>query len=388
MGASSEQRRFPAATDVSGPAAWIVVDTLADGRWLTRLELTRQTGLSPRTVDRVVHRLVGEGLLEQGPPSTRSGRPASPVRLKRLERFIGTVALHRDEIAAAVVTQDGSLHGLIRDTTRGWQDITDVAELCRDMLSRAKAMAGIETRLDGIVVGFPLPYQQGVGHVPLQRTRSYSQEWVTGNLAAELTRELGLEVVVENNCRLAALAEYRFGAAVGCEDAMYLQLVGGSNTGIIAGGQLLRGTAGFAGEISHLHVVADGPPCPCGARGCLGVCIQNSDRLIATWREVLPAADDVYEVLNLAVQGDVRLRQLLYELGLFMGEHLAAGCIMLNPSRLVIDGSLGLAVAPVVAGVTQALQARLPDRIFDALTIRPGAFGSEAALIGAAAISV
>lgn len=385
MKTSSSGRSASTDTRPGGIGFDVLMKALADQRWQTRLQLAVRTGLSARTVDRVVRQLLDEELLEEGPPLPGLGRPAVPVRLRHRQRLVGTVALHRDGISSAVISDDGSIHGLIRDTQRRWTDIDDLTGLCRDML--AASMAGMTpVSIDAFVLGFPLPYEQNVGHRPLQRDRSYSQRWMRGNLSAELNTALGIPVAVDNTCRLAALAEHRFGAARDCDDVIYLQLVGGSNTGIIAGGRLLRGTNGFAGEISHLHVQTDGPPCPCGAKGCLGVCIQNSDRLIATWRHLLPEVADVYEVLNLAAQGDSRLRELLYELGLFMGEYLAAGCIMLNPERLVIDGSLGLAVGPVVAGVTAALKARLPDRVFESLTVTPGRLGSEAALMGAAAL--
>ena len=42
----------------------------------------------------------------------------------------------------------------------------------------------------------------------------------------------------------------------------------GLGGGLVAGGRLQRGKHGFAGEYGHMVVDPDGPPCPCGRRGC------------------------------------------------------------------------------------------------------------------------
>jgi len=79
---------------------------------------------------------------------------------------------------------------------------------------------------------------------------------------------LGRPVSVDNDATCAAVAEWRLGAAMGIDDMVMVTLGTGIGGGIIAGGQLQRGTNGFAGEIGHIVVDPDGPPCPCGRRGC------------------------------------------------------------------------------------------------------------------------
>ncbi len=83
-----------------------------------------------------------------------------------------------------------------------------------------------------------------------------------------LSRELGYDVAVDNDATCAAAAEWKFGAAKGVDDMVMVTLGTGIGGGIIAGGALQRGANGFAGEIGHMVVDPDGPPCPCGRRGC------------------------------------------------------------------------------------------------------------------------
>jgi glucokinase len=87
-------------------------------------------------------------------------------------------------------------------------------------------------------------------------------------IADGLAARIGMPVVADNDANCAALAEHRAGAAEGVHDALIVTLGTGIGTGIIVGGRLLEGASGFAGEAGHMVVDADGPPCPCGRRGC------------------------------------------------------------------------------------------------------------------------
>ena len=75
-------------------------------------------------------------------------------------------------------------------------------------------------------------------------------------------------MVVDNDANCAAVAEQVGGAARGHDEALVVTLGTGIGAGIITGGQLLRGANGFAGEPGHMVVDPNGPPCPCGKRGC------------------------------------------------------------------------------------------------------------------------
>ncbi|MGH3184578.1 MAG: ROK family protein, partial [Streptosporangiaceae bacterium] len=89
------------------------------------------------------------------------------------------------------------------------------------------------------------------------------------DIAHHLSERLGgLRTVVDNDATCATVAEWAFGAAAGVTDAVMVTLGTGIGGGVIAGGHVVRGASGFAGEIGHMVVDPTGPPCPCGKRGC------------------------------------------------------------------------------------------------------------------------
>lgn len=92
--------------------------------------------------------------------------------------------------------------------------------------------------------------------------------WDDVPLRDALAEELGTAVLLENDANAAALAEWRFGAGMGCDDVVYLSMSTGIGGGLILGGRLHSGASGNAGELGHVPVEWNGEPCACGLRGC------------------------------------------------------------------------------------------------------------------------
>ena len=88
------------------------------------------------------------------------------------------------------------------------------------------------------------------------------------DVAGLLGERVGQAVQVDNDATCAALSEWKLGAGRGTTDMVLVTLGTGIGGGLIVGGQLQRGKHGFAGEFGHMVVDPDGPPCPCGRRGC------------------------------------------------------------------------------------------------------------------------
>src|SRR5690349_15425955 len=93
--------------------------------------------------------------------------------------------------------------------------------------------------------------------------------WHNYPVRDEIERRLGTTVVLENDANAAALGEKWIGAAAGVEDMCMLTLGTGVGGGIVMQGKIWHGMTGMAGELGHINVEPDGPPCKCGSRGCL-----------------------------------------------------------------------------------------------------------------------
>jgi glucokinase len=85
-----------------------------------------------------------------------------------------------------------------------------------------------------------------------------------------LTERLGVPVWIDNDANTAALAEHRFGAAKGTQNAVMITVGTGIGGGLIINGEVYRGTIGAGAELGHVVIDIDGPPCQgnCPGRGC------------------------------------------------------------------------------------------------------------------------
>ena len=81
------------------------------------------------------------------------------------------------------------------------------------------------------------------------------------DLRRQLERRFGVPVMIENDGNAATLAEHRLGAGRGTRHMVMLTLGTGVGGGLILDGRLYRGAVGAAGELGHITIDVDGPPC-------------------------------------------------------------------------------------------------------------------------------
>ena len=92
--------------------------------------------------------------------------------------------------------------------------------------------------------------------------------WNGINLMTEISREVDLPIVIENDANAAAWGEAIYGAGRGESELMMVTVGTGIGGGIISNGALYRGAFGVAAEFGHMRVVPGGHLCGCGKFGC------------------------------------------------------------------------------------------------------------------------
>jgi glucokinase len=221
-------------------------------------------------------------------------------------------------------------------------------------------------------------------------------------LAALLSERCGVPVAVDNDANCHALAEQAGGSAMGATEALVVSFGTGIGAGIITGGTLLRGANGFAGEPGHMVVDPNGPPCPCGNRGCWERFASGSG-LARLARDAVDAGqldaavelaggdpDEVRgeHVTATARAGDAGALAVLGELAGWIALGLANLVNLLDPAVIVIGGGLVEAADLILPEV----RVRFAELVMagdqrPALPIVPAALGERAGAIGAAVLA-
>jgi glucokinase len=161
-------------------------------------------------------------------------------------------------------------------------------------------------------------------------------------LRDEVAAALGLPVVIDNDANAGGWAEWRFGAARGHSDALFVAVGTGVGGALVVGDQLRRGAHGAAGEIGHFVVERDGRPCPCGSRGCWEQYASGRAFLRAA-REAGFKVEHGSAVTAAARAGDERAQAVFGEIGTWLGIGIASLVAVLDPSVVVIGGGLSAA---------------------------------------------
>jgi glucokinase len=209
----------------------------------------------------------------------------------------------------------------------------------------------------------------------------------------------GRRVVIENDANFAVLAEHRLGAARGYDDVVMVTLGTGIGGGIVTHGQVQVGSTGFAGEIGHMVVDPNGPPCPCGRRGCwerfasgagLGLLAREAalaGRLDEVVRVAGGDAESVRgeDVSAAAAAGDPAARHVIEAVGAWIGFGLANLACVLDPSCFVLGGGVvqagDLLVDAARASFGELVEGGSRRRL---AAIEPATFGERSGAVGAA----
>ncbi|MEJ7795911.1 MAG: ROK family protein, partial [Nocardioides sp.] len=158
--------------------------------------------------------------------------------------------------------------------------------------------------------------------------------------------------------------------------------------GIISGGMLQRGAQGTAGDLGHVRIPrADGIWCRCGNEGCLEA-IASGAAVATALREAGLAAADGGDVVRLTRSGDVQAIQAVRQAGRDLGEVLAMLVNLVNPSVVVIGGSLALAGEHLIAGIREVVYQRSLPLATEQLQLVTSAAGERAGVFGAAALAI
>jgi glucokinase len=212
---------------------------------------------------------------------------------------------------------------------------------------------GAANDIIGIGVGVPGLVDSAAGSVRLAMNINIGPEGFP--IGPKIEAEFGIPTTVENDVRAAALGAYRHWERAERFDVRTVAFLGvgtGISAGLVLDGRLHRGREGRAGEIGHVPVVADGPECRCGLRGCLESVVAGP-AIARLW----PTSSDTpaEELFRAAAEGDAAARRA----ALTVATHLASAVHLVSsaydPDLIVLGGGVGSVGEPLLSAVKACL---------------------------------
>ncbi|MEV0802152.1 ROK family transcriptional regulator [Kribbella sp. NPDC050281] len=365
-------------SDLGTAGTGAVLRLLLDGQPRTRAELIDLSGLARSTVTGRIEELLAAGLVvPSGEAASTGGRPPARFRFNPAARLILAADVGATHLSVALTDLTGEI--LDRSTTplniaEGPEVVlTAIGQTGRSLLKAARRSV---KDLAGTGVGLPGPVEHSTGrpnHPPIM------PGWDSYDVVGRLEHELKAPVLVDNDVNIMALGEHATEYA-DVEHLLFVKVATGIGAGVISGGRLHRGAQGAAGDIGHIRAPGRSELCRCGNTGCLEA--VASAAAIAAQLNV----GGSHDIVDLVRAGNTAATAAVRQAGREIGSVLAAAVSLLNPSVIVIGGSLSQAGDSLLAGIREAIYARsLPLATTD-LHVVTSQSGQDAALRGAATL--
>ncbi|MBD1542130.1 ROK family transcriptional regulator [Arthrobacter sp. IA7] len=354
---------------------------LRDGRARTRAELALTTGLARSTVASRIDALIASGLVGPAGEATSSGgRPPSRFAFRPAARAVLAVDVGATHVIIAVTDLGGNIlseRRLVQDVAAGPEAVLD--RLMTEATSSLAETGRTPEDLAGVGIGLPGPVEHATG-MPVKPP--IMPGWDGFDVVTYVQRSFPVPVLVDNDVNIMALGE-RTAHWPEHDNFLFIKVATGIGAGIISNGELQRGANGTAGDLGHVRVPrGDDVLCRCGNYGCLEA-LASGPAVARTLAAQGVEAGGGADVLRLVAEGNLQAIQALRQAGRDVGDVLATVVNLMNPSVIVVGGSLGQAGEHLMAGVREVVYRRSLPLATTHLRIGLSMAGSQAAVLGA-----
>jgi glucokinase len=358
---------------------FLVLDAIRSRGHVTRRQLGLELGLSNASVSRIVKRLLAAGLIAEEP-----GAGAVRGRIPAVLRFVGPPG------GVIAVDLGGTrCHGALADLAGDvvTEDFRPAGEGSEAVVALVNCVAALEARateltmpVRAVIVGIPALIDPATGLA----TAGPNVQWQGLDLLAMLSERLTLPFEVDNDVSLGALGQAWRGAGRGAHSFVLISLGTGIGGAVVIDGHLIRGRHNAAGEVAYFPV---GHVDAAGRAGFEDVASGTALRaraaeLIAAGRpSALAAGYAVADIFTAARDGDQVGVQVVAELVGHVAAAIVGATALVDPERIILDGSIGRALEPWLDDLRSAVAAgvfRPPDIVISDL-------GANATVLGAIA---
>jgi len=310
--------------------------------------------------------------------------------------FIG-VDLGGTKIASALVNQKGEIITENVTETEASKGANYVLNKIKNEIKKLYDAAG-SVPIGGIGLGIPglMDIEKGISIF------AGNLAWQNVPVIEEFKKDFHTPIFMDNDVRVATLAEKYFGAGKDVNTLICVTLGTGIGSGIILDGKIYRGYSYSAGEIGHTTVIKDGLYCNCGNRGCLemyasapGIVRQIKRHIMEGHYTIMTKMTDgnvdkiTTKTLSAAFdEGDGLARLVMENTAELLGIGLSTYAQIINPEMIVIGGGVSLLGDRLFVPLRKYFNEHLMQALRDKIPIVPAKLKDKAGAVGAATLAM
>lgn len=365
----------------------LILSLFRGGRTLARRDIVALTGMRQGTMQVHVESLLAEGVLvEKGPGRSKAGRRPRLLAINPRRLMIVGGYFQPDRVR---LTLSDLLGRVVAEQT---EEPTVAEDRNHLLLALGRALIRlIENRCrreDILGISLGVPGRVDVGDQVLTETRL--GVWWKGMALGRYARsQFGCRFWLENDVRLATLAEARSGVCREVSHFLYVHVDQEVQLGAMVDGRVYAGCEGVAGKVGHMCLGTDGPLCTCGNRGCVNT-LASSRALIDFYRKLMgkdKLTITVEEIVEQARSGQTAAKYALEQAARWLGLALANLANMFNPETIVIAGPISLAGELFLVTLLDMISERT-SRPTNAVRVEWSQLADQAVPLGALALAL
>ena len=344
-----------------------VLNTIKISGPISRVAISRKTGLSAATITGITSELIKSGLIfEKEEGDSRGGRRPILLAINPQGGYVVGIKLMEKHLVSAITDLEATIVAE-QIEEHSVQSPDAATELLARVVDALVEKIGIsKQQLLGVGVGLA-----GIVN-PREGILRYSPYfgWLDVPFVALLQSRLQIPIYVDNDVNTLTLNEQLFGSGQGIENFLTVTVGRGIGLGIVVNGQLYRGGYGGGGEFGHTIVDPEGPACACGKRGCLETYVYNPAlmRMAAqaiTQGELPGGIESIDDLIACADEGNPKANEIFTQGGEKLGCGIANLINLFNPQQIILSGE-GIRIGkylfdPMKAAVVQNTIPRLVD---------------------------
>ncbi len=292
---------------------------------------------------------------------------------------VAGIDLGGTKTTAVLCRRDGSIAAQATIATPALEGGTAMSAAAATLVAELEAASGLRAAAAGVGAAGVIDQKAGV----VKAASASFKDWAGFPLADDLSRRLGVGVVIDNDVNAFLRGEMAYGALAGMSNAIGIMLGTGVGGALALDGSVFAGPRGAAGEIGHTpgfgHL-----PCSCGQIGHLETLASGRSIALRYLDLSGTPASGAAEVAQLARTGNVHALAAFEAAGTALGQAIATTATLLDVQDVVIGGGVRGAWDLLEPPLLRMLKNNMPVSGYR-LIVHPGSLGGSSAVMGSAA---
>lgn len=364
---------------------------------ISRIDISKQLKISRPTTSAYISELIKNGLIEEigkGDSTPSGGKKAVLLQFNSRAGYILGAMIGVNNIRIALTDLRSNIIEIIKIPTEEWLGPDAVIDKLVKNLKKIIRISGVnKEEIIGIGIGATGLVDSGKGLVIFSPNLD---RWNDIKLKEIVEEKIGLPTFIENECRVQAIAEKKYGLAKNIKNFVCVETGAGIGTGVFIDNKLVTGDKGMAGEVGHIITnLAGDRMCHCGNKGCLEtLCSISSliDDIMADIKKSERFSDygsnrlKTEDLYRLYEQDKEMITRNVEKNAEYMGIGISNTIKMFNPELIIIHGEIIKFGNKYLSKVKESVSKNTFPKVKDNYNIQFSKLGENVGLIGATSI--